>query len=81
MVFSGIARLSPGADRQDDAVENELPQRALILDHPRVGEKFLEIAPHGGGVGRLGSAEIDQQHPDLAGGRTLDRGGWGGRGG
>jgi len=72
-----VARLASRPDGQDDAVENELPQRPLILDHARIGEKFLEIAAHRGRIGRLRGAEIDQQHADLAGrgGRTVGRGG------
>src|SRR5262249_46906828 len=81
--FGVIARLSSGPDGHDDAVENELPQRPLILDHPRIGEKFLEIAAHRGRIGGLRGAKIDQQHPDLAdrGPRTIGRGGWRRRGG
>jgi hypothetical protein len=55
-----VARLPTRPDGQDDAVENELPQRALILDHPRIGEEFFEIAAHGGGIGGLRGTEIDQ---------------------
>ena len=42
-----VARLEPRPDRQDDAVEDELPERALVLDHARIGQEFLEIAAHG----------------------------------
>ena len=59
-----VARLAAGADAQDDAVEDQLPQQPLILDHARIGEKFLEIDPHAPGVGGVGGAEIDQQHAD-----------------
>src|SRR5262249_17988299 len=85
-----VARLPTRPDGQDDAGENELPQRPLILDHPRIGKKFLEIAAHGGRIGGLRGAEIDQQHADLGGcggrtigrgGRTLDGGCWRWRGG
>jgi hypothetical protein len=61
-----IARLAPRPDRQDDAVEHELPDDALVLDHARIGEELLEIAAHRGRVGAVGGAEIDQQHADLA---------------
>src|SRR5262249_11263302 len=73
-----VARLASRPDGQDDAVENELPQRSLILDHARIGEKLLEIAAHRWRIGRLRGAEIDQQHADLAGrgGRVVGRGGW-----
>ncbi len=64
-----VARLAPRPDAQDDAVEHELPQRALVLDHPRIAEEFLEVAAHGLRVGGVGGAEIDQQHADLAGRR------------
>src|SRR5262249_31180250 len=76
-----VARFFAWPNRQDHGVEDELPQRPLILDHPRVAEKFLQIAPHGSGIGGLGRAEIDEQHADLAAGNCLvDVGNRGGRG-
>ncbi len=38
--------------------------KPLILDHPGVGQEFLEIDAHALGVGGVGGAEIDQQHAD-----------------
>ena len=77
-----VARLPPRPGAQDDAVEHDAPERTLVLDHPRIGEKFLEIAAHRRRIGRVRSAEIDQQHADLAGRhrRRGLRGKLGGRG-
>ena len=44
-----------------------VPQRALVLDHARIGQEFLEITPHRRRVGGVRRAEIDQEHADLAG--------------
>src|SRR5260221_524751 len=75
-----VGRLFPWPDRQDHAVWHDLAEQGLILDLPPIAEKFLEIAPHGGGIGGLGRAEIDQQHADLAGDcRPIDGGGRGAR--
>jgi len=59
-----IGRFSSRARAQDDAVENQLPEQPLLLDHPRIGEKFLQIDAHAPGVGAIGRAEIDQEHAD-----------------
>src|SRR3546814_3286093 len=37
----------------------------IYLDHASVGEKFGEIAPHRLRLGRVGGAEVDQQHADI----------------
>ena len=62
--FQVVARFAPRAGIQDDAVQRQLPQQALIFDHPRIGQEFLEINPHAFGVGAVRRAEIDQQHAD-----------------
>ena len=62
--FPVVARLAGRAGAQDDAVQRQLPQQPLILDHPRIGQEFLEIDPHAAGVGGIGRAEIDQQNAD-----------------
>ena len=59
-----VLGFDPRPDRQDDAVEHGLPDQPLVLDHPRVGQEFLEIAPHRRRVGGVRGAEIDQQHAD-----------------
>src|SRR5262249_56647917 len=33
--------------------------------HPWIAEKFLQVTAHGGGIGGLGRAWINQQHADL----------------
>ena len=77
MVFSGdsscsrvpdllvIARLGPRPGVEDDAVQDQLPQQALILDHARIGQELPQIDPHAPGVGGVGRAEIDQEHADM----------------
>src|SRR3954465_1385934 len=62
-----ISGFKPRPDGQDDTVENELPDRTLVLDHPRVREEFLKITAHARRIGGIWSAEIDQQHADLDG--------------
>ena len=62
--FPVVARLAAGANAQDDAVEDQLPPQALILDHARIGKEFLQVKPHAFGVRGVGGAEIDQQHAD-----------------
>ena len=59
-----VARLAAGADAQDEAIEDDLPEQALIFDHARIGKEFLQIDPHAAGVRRIGGAEVDQQHAD-----------------
>ena len=59
-----VARLAPRPDRQDDAVEDELPEQPALLDHARIGEELFQVAAHRLGIGRVGRAEIDQQHAD-----------------
>jgi hypothetical protein len=46
---------------EDDAVEDEPPDRARNLDHARVPEELAEIAAQRGGGGRIGRAEVDEQ--------------------
>ena len=60
----GFRRLSrPGA--QDDAVQDRLPRDCGDFDDARVAEEFGEIAPDRARLGRVGRAEVDQQHADL----------------
>ncbi len=59
------ALLWPGA--KDDSVEDRLPRPGRDFDHALVAQKLGEIAPHRACIGRVGSAEIDKQHADLAG--------------
>ena len=79
-----IVRFAPRAQRQDDAVENELPQQRVVFDDARISEKLFQIAPYGWRIGRIGRAEIDQKHADAVFDRRRLRrsgrlSGWGGR--
>ena len=59
-----VARLAPRPDRQDDAVEDELPEQTALLDHAGIGEELFQVAAHRLGIGRVRRAEIDQEHAD-----------------
>ncbi len=62
--FLVVARFAPRTHRQNDAVEQELPEQRIPFDDARVGEEFLQIASHRLGLGGIGRAEIDEQHAD-----------------
>ena len=62
--FLVVARLGAGPASQDDPIEDELPDQPLILDHARVGQKFLQIDTYALGVGGIGRAEIDEEDAD-----------------
>ena len=78
-----VAAFAARPKPQDVAVEHQLPQQAVLLDHPLVGQKLAQIPPHRGGVGRVGRSQIGQEHADSASrdrgmiGRTMGRGGGG----
>ena len=65
---------------EDDAPQDRLPDQRRQLDHPAVGEEFLQIAADRLRIGRLRRAQVDQEDADLAGGdrrmvlRQTDRG-------
>mmetsp|Transcript_11282 Transcript_11282/g.21799 ORF Transcript_11282/g.21799 Transcript_11282/m.21799 type:complete len:400 (-) Transcript_11282:395-1594(-) len=59
---------------QDDAVQDDEPDQLGNLDHPRVGQELREVFAQRRGGGRLGSAEVAQQHGDV-GGQRAGRGG------
>src|SRR4029077_78853 len=63
-----VAPLAARPDRQDDEIEHEPPFEAILLDHAPVRQKFLEITAHRPVTGRVGRAEVDQQHTDPAAG-------------
>ena len=63
-----VAALAAGPHGQDDEIEHQPPFEAVLLDHAAVGEKFLQITAHRPVTGRVGRAEIDQQHADAAAG-------------
>jgi hypothetical protein len=50
----------PGA--QDDAVQDRPPHEARDLDHARVAQELGQVAPQGRRGGRVGRAQVDQQH-------------------
>ena len=52
-------------EREDDQIEDRPPQQLVGLDHPRIGEEFLQIPPHAPVIGGVGGPQIKQQHPDL----------------
>ena len=53
-----LARTRP----QDEAVENRPPGEPRDLDHARVRQELLQVAPDGAGSGVVGRAELHQQH-------------------
>jgi hypothetical protein len=56
---------APGAGVEDNAEKDRIPEKARPFDHPPVGEEFLQIAAHGGEVGAVGCAEVDDEHANL----------------
>ena len=56
-----------GARGQDDEVEDRPPDRPRHLDDATVRQEFLEVAPHRPIGRRVGRAEVDEEHADLAG--------------
>ncbi len=62
--FLVVVDLAPRAKRQDEAVEQYFPEQRVLLDHARIGEEILQIPAHGGCVGSVGRAEVDEQHAD-----------------
>lgn len=55
-----------GAEGQDGALEDELPDRLGDFDDARVGEEFRQVAAHGPIVGAIWRAEINEQDADFA---------------
>ena len=51
-----------GAEGQDDAAQQGLPQQARQLDYALVGQKFAQIGAHGFGCGCGRRAEVDEQN-------------------
>src|SRR6185437_11385601 len=63
--FSVVTRLGGRARAQDDAIQDQLPDETLILDHARVRQELVEINPHAPGVGGVGCAEVNEEHADM----------------
>ena len=61
-----VAALRPRALGQDDEVEERPPDQARHLDHPAVGEEFLEVAAHRPVARALRRPEIHQEDADPA---------------
>lgn len=54
-------RAAGGPGAQDDAVQQQPAGRRVHVEHARVGQELRQVAPHGGHVGRVGGAEVDEQ--------------------
>lgn len=63
------------ADGQDHAIQQRLPEQRRDGDHAAVAEKFGQVAAHGRGSGRLGSAEVDHQQGGVGSGVHGDHSG------
>ncbi len=59
----GMRRLGR-ARAQDDAAQDRLPDQRRNLHHAAIRQKLAQIAPHRPRIGRVGRAQIDQQHAD-----------------
>ncbi len=59
-----VAALGARTRGQDDAVEHELPEERIVLDHARVGQELPQVAAHRPEIGRVRRSEIDEQHAD-----------------
>jgi len=59
-----VGRPASRSRAQDDAVEDQLPQQALLLDHARIGQELLQVNAHAPGVGGIRRTEIDQEYAD-----------------
>ena len=53
------------AGAQDDPVEDRLPGELRDFDDPRVAQELGEVAADRARFGRVGRAEVDQEHADL----------------
>ena len=49
---------------------DQLPDQALLLDHARIGQEFLQIDPQAARIGGVGCTEIDEQNADALARRT-----------
>jgi hypothetical protein len=55
-------RAARGTRAQDDAVQDQPPQQARLLDHARIPEELGEVAAHRRGGRLVGGAEVHEQH-------------------
>src|SRR5690606_35773154 len=56
-----------GPAGKNHQLQNRLPDQARNLDHPTIAQKLREVAAHRPVISRVGSSEIDQQHPYSSG--------------
>ena len=61
--FTVGLRRPAGARVQDYAVEDQPPDQPGYLNDPRVAQELLEVRAQGFGRGRLGGAQVGEQHP------------------
>ncbi len=61
----GLADLCRAAV-EHDAVKDRIPEEPRPLDDTAVCEEFLQIAAHGGLVGAVGRAKVDEENADLS---------------
>ena len=54
-------------------MQHRQPEEAGQIDDTRIGEKLGEVAAHGGRIGRIGRAEIDEQQTNRGLKRTHGR--------
>jgi hypothetical protein len=57
-----LGRALRRAGKEDDPAQDRPPGEARDLDHARVPEELGKVAAHGGGRGRVGRAQVHQQH-------------------
>ncbi|MDT4825803.1 hypothetical protein FQZ97_590960 [compost metagenome] len=63
-----VARLEfLGPHRQDQPVQDRLPQIARDFDHPGIGQEFAQVLAYVLLARRIRRAQVRQQHADLAG--------------
>src|SRR5262249_58948978 len=63
-----VARPGARAGAQDDAVQDQLPEQTLVLDHARVGEKFPEVGAHALASAVSGVPRLTRSTPTCDGG-------------
>ena len=58
---------------EDDAVQDQPPHRLRNLDHARVRQELLQVAPHRGRGRGIGRAQVGDQNPGLWGSTVGER--------
>jgi hypothetical protein len=62
------------AHAQDDAVQDQPPDRPRHLDHARVVQELRQVAAHGGRRRGIGGAEVQHQHAEALRRAVLEAG-------